>query len=97
MKKYLVLLLGSLASVSVAQTPQATDAKKLYQSKCARCHGKSGDKGLFHASKLSQSRIDQAAVERIIQTGKGAMPSFSKKLTELEVEAIAAYVLLLRK
>lgn len=97
MKKYLILLLGSFASFAVAQTPYAPDAQKLYKSKCARCHGKSGDKGLFHASKLSQSRIDQAAVALIIQTGKGAMPPFSKKLTEQEVEAIAAYVLLLRK
>ena len=97
MKIYLIFLLGCLANVSVAQTPQTTDAKKLYQSKCARCHGKSGDKGLFHASKLSQSRIDQSAVALIIQTGKGAMPPFSKKLTEQQVEAIAAYVLLLRK
>ncbi len=97
MKRYSIILLFSFATIAVAQSQQQPDAQKLYKSKCARCHGKSGDKGLFHASKLSQSKLDDASVVLLIQEGKGIMPSFSKKLTVEEVEAVVGYIKLLRK
>jgi len=97
MKNYIIIFLVSLATVSVAQTPQKPDAQKLYKSKCNRCHGKNGDKGLFHASKLSQSKLDDASMVLLIQEGKGLMPSFSKKLTAEEVRLIVEFVKLFRK
>ena len=85
-------LLFSFASLSVAQTTPSPDAQKLYKSKCNRCHGKTGDKGLFRAPKLSQSTVSDASVILLIQEGKGVMPSFKKFLTDQEMQSLLAYI-----
>lgn len=97
MKKLLLLLLSAYSTFAFAQTTPLPTIQKLYKAKCARCHGKTGDKGVFHASKLSQSTLDDASIVRLIQEGKGIMPAFGKKLTEGEVKEMVGYVKTLRK
>lgn len=90
------MLVISLATLCAAQTPQVSGGQKLYQSKCARCHGKNGDKGLFRAPKLSQSKLNDNSVLLLLQEGKGKMPSFKKSLTDQEMDALLAYIKLFR-
>jgi cytochrome c6 len=96
MKFNLIVLLISLATIAFAQTNPPSDAQKLYKSNCARCHGKNGDKGLFRAPKLSQSKLNDNFVLLLLQEGKGKMPSFRKSLTDQEMQDLLAYIKLFR-
>jgi mono/diheme cytochrome c family protein len=78
----------------------------LYAKHCASCHGKDGRANslkakLKHARDLTdRAWQDDASDERIfnaIMNGKRKMPSFSKKLSEQEIEALVSYVRALKK
>lgn len=79
----------------------AVDAASLFNSKCAKCHGKDGQaktmRGRFtHARDLSKADWqDDVSDERIfnsISNGKGKMPSFKKNLSESQIESLVTYV-----
>jgi mono/diheme cytochrome c family protein len=60
---------------------------------CGQCHtlkaaGASGSVG----PNLDQLRPTAATVSQIVHTGGGAMPSFSGKLSDAEIAAVASYV-----
>ena len=79
----------------------AADAKALYDSKCAKCHGKDGRAktfrgGLTHARDLSaadwQSDVSDERIYNSISNGKGKMPSFKKKLSDDQINSLVSYV-----
>ena len=60
---------------------------------CSRCHtlkaaGASGTVG----PNLDQLRPSATAVSAIVRSGGGAMPSFSGKLSDAQIAAVATYV-----
>lgn len=75
--------------------------KKVYDSKCAMCHGADG-KSDTKAGKMTKSPdltvqpwkhgTSQAEVEKLIREGAGKMPKFEGKLSGEEIEAVAHYV-----
>ena len=76
-------------------------AKGLFEENCARCHGTNGRAHTFHgrlvgAQNLTdakwQSETTDAQIINAIKTGPGVMPAFEKKLSESEIDALAAYV-----
>lgn len=79
----------------------ARSAAELYAKHCASCHGKDGQAKTLKA-KLKQARDltdpvwqEKTSDERLfnsIMNGKRKMPSFSKKLSEQEIEALVSYV-----
>ena len=82
------------------------DAAAIYNSKCAKCHGRDGrsktTRGrLSHSRDLSKGDWqDDVSDERIfnsISNGKGKMPSFKKSLSENDINSLVAYVRRLRK
>jgi mono/diheme cytochrome c family protein len=82
------------------------DAKAAYDAKCAKCHGKDGRaKGLINKAKGVRNLTDAKWQEDIsderlfnsISNGRGKMPSFKKKLSEAEIDALVAYVRRLKK
>ena len=84
----------------------AFDAAGLYDKKCAECHGKDGRSHTFrgkhsHSRDLTDAQWqDQVTDERIynsIANGKGKMPSFSKKLSESDINSLVTYVRNLKK
>ena len=86
--------------------PENTDASRLYEKKCAECHGKDGRAKSFrgklsHARDLTDAQWQQqVSDERIfnsISNGKGKMPAFGKKLSETEINSLAKYVRNLKK
>ena len=94
-------------AVSSARLPEssAVDAAALFNSKCAKCHGRDGrsktTRGRFtHARDLSKADWqDDVSDERIfnsISNGKGKMPSFKKNLSENQIESLVTYVRRLR-
>jgi mono/diheme cytochrome c family protein len=84
----------------------ASDAKTTFDAKCAKCHGKDGRaKGLISKAKGIRNLTDakwqeDVSDERLfnsISNGRGKMPSFKKKLSEADIDALVAYVRRLRK
>jgi cbb3-type cytochrome c oxidase subunit III len=77
------------------------DARDLFQENCVVCHGTNGRAHTFHgrlagAQNLTdaewQSETTDAQIIHAIKTGPSVMPAFGKKLSESEIDALAAYV-----
>lgn len=84
--------------IGAAEHPEGTDSTQLlFEQKCAACHGSDGTAGIANAANLQASKLDSASIIKIIIAGKGVMPSFSAQLTKRELEALANYMLTLRK
>jgi mono/diheme cytochrome c family protein len=82
---------------------QLANAKVLYTSNCARCHGADG-RGetpmgeLYGATNLADAawwKKERAGDKRLaaaIRDGRGGMPAFGKKLSKEEIAALVALV-----
>ena len=84
----------------------SSDAETTFDAKCAKCHGKDGRaKGLISKAKGIRNLTDakwqeDVSDERLfnsISNGRGKMPSFKKKLSEADINALVAYVRRLKK
>jgi mono/diheme cytochrome c family protein len=93
------LAAGMLASVTTAHA--ADDATvKLYQSKCAACHGPdgSGNTTVGKALKLKDIRDPEvqkesdADIATLIAKGKDKMPANEKSLKPDQIKALVGYV-----
>ncbi len=96
----LVSALGLLA-FSTTETRAAGSAsaspRSLYMANCASCHGADGKSNTpkgreTDADDIAGGGISAAKITRIIKTGKGDMPGFSKRLTAAQIKQIAIYV-----
>jgi len=99
------------SSMSPAQVSQATslisaasdekiagiDAKKIYKSHCAICHGMNGALGVNGAKNLTASVISLEEAVAQIYFGKGLMTPFKGTLSDDEIVAVAKYTETLRK
>jgi cytochrome c6 len=89
-----VALLSSLSAPALAQA----DGKALYESKCAMCHGKDGvakpmAKGSANLNDPAyQKANDVAAIVKVTVEGKNKMPAYKGKLSDAEIQAVAAHV-----
>ena len=77
------------------------DARGLFVENCIVCHGKNGRAHVFHGILLGaqnltdnkwQAETSDAEILHAIKTGPSVMPAFGKKLSETEIQALAAYV-----
>ena len=82
------------------------DAAALYNSRCAKCHGRDGrsktTRGrLTHSRDLIsadwQNDVSDERIFNSISNGKGKMPSFKKSLSEDQINSLVTYVRRLRK
>ena len=82
------------------QTP-AERAERIYVLRCASCHGPRGQGnpklGLSTPPRdLSDpalyTRLDDAAIARVIKEGKGPMPAFGKFLSEAEIALVIEHL-----
>lgn len=70
---------------------------EIYKTKCAMCHGSDGNLGIGGAKKLTESQLALADVKTQILNGKGTMPPFEAQLSAEEIDAVADFVMGLRK
>jgi mono/diheme cytochrome c family protein len=66
--------------------------KALFEQHCSKCHGNEGSKGRFGAKNLQQSSLTNEQYFRVIQKGKGIMPSWEKKLSPDQIFDIISYI-----
>lgn len=103
MKKLVSLVLLALAIVTFSFAPPAFagDAAKgasIFSANCAMCHGGGGNV-INGAKTLKQDKLEQygmASEEAIINQvtkGKPPMPGFKGRLSDADIENVAAYVL----
>ena len=74
--------------------------KNIFSTKCAICHGASGDgktpicKTLnipdFHSAQAQ--KMTEAEVKAIVTDGKNKMPAFKGKLTDAQIDQVVDYV-----
>jgi mono/diheme cytochrome c family protein len=106
-KKALVAFSAATLLFTSAPALQAADVRsENWQMHCSVCHGDDG-KGETEQGKKKKARnltnakwqdtIDDARIVKSITRGHDEMPSFSKKLTEPEIKALAAEVRSLAK
>ncbi len=70
--------------------------KEIYMGECASCHGADGRGGLSGAKDLSLSESSPEEVSERIIEGKGMMPAFGKRLTDVQIDAVATYIIEMR-
>ena len=73
-----------------------TLVKKLYDVKCALCHGYDGAQQFAGAKDLTQSVLSKNEIVLRIAEGKGSMPPHKDVLSEEQMDALADFVLTLR-
>ena len=107
MRKTFVAVAVSLGASLIASSSLAwaqTDAAKLYQGKCAACHGVDGSgsamgKNLgahdFHSPDV-QRQSDAELAEAIVK-GRGKMPAYDKSLKADDIKALVAFLRALGK
>jgi mono/diheme cytochrome c family protein len=78
-----------------------SDAKTVFEAKCASCHGKDGRGKTFrgklkHARDLTdakwQNDVTDERLFNSIHNGRNKMPNFKKDLSEDQIDALVAYV-----
>jgi|JI61114C2RNA_FD_contig_31_4369184_length_834_multi_3_in_0_out_0_1 mono/diheme cytochrome c family protein len=77
--------------------PDAIATKKLYDQKCAICHGFDGNQQYAGAKNISVTSMTKSEIITQIAEGKGTMPPQKDVLTADEIEAIAEFVLQLQQ
>jgi len=102
MKTFLVgLLSGLLGWLAIATPVWAADlghGSQVFASNCAACHIGGGNvvNGAKTLKKADLEKYEMASLEAIqtqIKNGKSAMPAFLGRLSEQDIEDVAAYVL----
>jgi mono/diheme cytochrome c family protein len=69
------------------------DGATVFKANCGSCHtlsaaGTSGQVG----PNLDDTTLSAADIEATVRSGRGAMPSFDGKLSDAEINAVAAFV-----
>ena len=101
MKK--TLILASIISFVLAcggSAPEkegAAEGKKIYEQYCVACHGPKGDLALNGAKKFPESTLSVEERVLVITNGRNMMTPFKGLLDEEQIEAVAAYTMVLSK
>ncbi len=83
------------APAAVVPKPVAIDGAPLYAQNCALCHGATGAGG--HAPDLTRGEDSKNEIVDKVTNGAGRMPAFADKLSGAEIDAVALFVLRLKK
>jgi mono/diheme cytochrome c family protein len=107
---FIVLAGASPLSSPVVQNANsskgASDLATIFKSKCSTCHGKDGRAKTFKAKfngarNLANADWQESVTdERIfnsISNGRGKMPAFGEKLSQVQIEGLVNYVRVLKK
>src|ERR1700722_18959549 len=97
----IVMVLLVIASCTKKSAPTAVTSKPavdgapLFSQNCARCHGATGTEG--RAPNLARGGDSRTEIIDKRTNGSGRMPAFASKMSGSEIEAVAEFVLHLKK
>lgn len=87
---------GEYAPLGVVLAESNASPRSLYTTNCARCHGADGrsdtPKGRETNADDISGGMSAAKITRVIKSGRGEMPGFSKRLTAAQIKQITDYV-----
>jgi mono/diheme cytochrome c family protein len=98
--KALLRMTAVLTLASAALCASAEDAASTYKAKCAACHGAAGDantpagKALKVPSFSSEEAVKQsdAVLLEIAKNGKGKMPAWHDKLSDVQLKDLVVFI-----
>lgn len=103
MRKLLLTILWTIALLVLPLVPSTNavslvDGAKVFKANCSACHV--GGSNVIMANKtLKKEALEKygmnslEAIKQQVTKGKNAMPAFSGRLNETQIEEVAAYVL----
>jgi len=91
------VVVEGLSEGASAEYDQLKHGKAVFMAYCVECHGADGAKGASGAKNLTESTIPVEKAMEIINYGKNNMMKYEGILTQKEIEAVANYVMTLRK
>ena len=101
-----VLSLFTILASTKPNEGTAADAATIYNRQCVSCHGRDG-RGRTRKGRQTHARDmtdaswqDDVSDERLfnsISNGRGKMPTFRKKISENDIDALVAYVRRMRR
>lgn len=98
------LLVALVAAVAIPAAAWADDGAKIYETKCASCHGKDA-RG--NPEKLKTLKVELPALDlfdhdslarsqdewiKVTQDGQKKMPKYKEKLSAEQIAAVVAYL-----
>lgn len=88
-------------TVAFSQTqPASLTADPIYNSNCAKCHGKTAEGRLIGGPSLMPEKtatMSTADLHNIITNGKGRMPKYANKLTPEQIDTLVREIQALNK
>ena len=100
MKKMLSVMFSVFVACLTLPTAWADatpDSAAIYKSKCAMCHGASGEGKAAMKTAQFPKTLAEADILKTLENGKNKMPSFKGKLTPDEISQVAKFVKSLEK
>jgi len=88
---FIVLLLAPVAAAQAGRSDGKLTDNPVYQTNCAKCHGKTGEGRHFAGPSLVSEKAVGASSDElrtIITNGKHHMPKFEGKLTAEEISTL---------
>jgi cytochrome c6 len=74
------------------------EKETLFRTNCASCHGMDGKLGLSGAKDLTQTKLTNTQLKKLIQKGKNGMPPFEDLIPEAnKIEALVETINALKK
>jgi cytochrome c551 len=70
----------------------AAAGKEVFASNCGSCHGADGTGGIGPNLTTLPAAADAGAVAKQVENGGGAMPAFKGRLSDQDIQNVAAYV-----
>ncbi|MEM6628313.1 MAG: SirB2 family protein [Bacteroidota bacterium] len=64
----------------------------LFKANCTSCHGEDGKNNLSGAKDLTQSKLGDIDIKKLIRKGKNSMPSYERIYSDEEIDALTEYV-----
>ena len=96
-----ILFVSFVFALAVNSSPVPADARTTFNAKCATCHGRDG-RGRTARGRRTHTRDltdanwqDDVSDERLfnsIHNGRNKMPAFRKALSDINIDALIAYV-----
>ncbi len=90
-----VALFSFILALALPQFAVAQSGADTFKAKCAMCHGADGSKTTMGSKPLNGpdvQKMSAADIATVIGSGKGKMPAYKGKLTDAQINDVAAYV-----